>query len=900
MNSVRELSHEEYAEYEEWAYLNENELEFNYEVQYHEAGYIYIKIFETDDKIIGLVCTDYKRNGWEFLDKDGFELAYDVIANHENEYVRSAIASFWLPESFEIAQYKRKGPAPYRILKRLAEDESAIVRTSVTWSQGITREILDMLAMDPEEMVREAVACNPLTPPMTLEVLSADRSLRVLESLSTNPNIPSDVASRISSIDSGILKRNLASNPATPPETIRTLLAEAEGFSEAHKGTVELSNGFRVMNADASHDFTIREKIAENPNTPRDLLLELSRRSTTVKLLVSLCKNPNTPQEAIIMIAERTAGTRSSQPDWPKALLDNPLLPPSYFERFANTTSTTIRRLVRDNPRTPESLRIRLSYDPDLAKGERYHPEPKKPRFPETDEPKSIIELYSLSQNGSDRALAAGAPNVPYGILERLSLDKSASVRAAVASNKYIGEDLLLQLCDDNDERVRVSVAANPCATAKTIERLLRDKSESVLVQLAKRHDLSPAILKGFAESDSVAVRCAVANNESTPHEILSFLLTDVAPAVRTRLATRNDLPESDYEFLIGRELGHDAKDGGSGIDTKARPNRNIIVSLMDKMPLSDLTQTELLQIGGYDIKRKLAERTDAPLSIVARLAEDNEYLIREITAKSPLLSRESAQKLAADKEVVVRIALSENLHVDQATLRELADDESGYVRRGAIQNPNIEESLLLEKAESAIEWERGSAANNPKLPYSVLEALSRDDSELVREAVASSPNLSVQNLVRLSEDQSDRVRASAAKNRNLPIETMVRLAGDESTRVTASLMAREELAEDVSRALVHKRPTYAISLYLRYGKTFGIDLSEALEGIEDIRILIKLAKCEDLPEAIMLRLFEFDDNRIRESLINNPNMPYVTVKSEPEEELAYGFESVYYDDIPF
>lgn len=890
---VRELSDVEYAEYEGWAYRYKDKLEFNFEVQYHEAGIIYIKIFEAGDKVIGLVYANGGTAGWEFNGKNRLEHAYDVIANHENEYVRSAIASFWLPTSFEIAQCKRSGPAPYRILKRLAKDESAIVRASVTWSQGITREILDMLATDSEEMVREAVASDPLTSKATLEMLSRDESLSVLESLSTNPNIPSSVATRISTIDSGVLKRNLASNPATPAETIRMLLAEAEGFAEAH---TELSNGLRVMSADSTHDSTIREKIAENPNAPRDLLMELSRSDTTIELLVNLCNNPNTPQEGIIMIAEREIGSRGSQQDWPKALLDNPLLPPSYYERLADTTSAPIRRLIRDCPRTPESLRIRLSYDPELAKGDRYYPEPKKPRFPEMDEPKSIIEIYSLSQEGTDRALAASAPNVPYGILERLSIDKSATVRVAVASNKYAGEDLLLRLCGDVDEKVRMAVASNPSITQTVIEMLLQDASENVIKQIAKREDISTELLAAFATSDSGDLRYAVADNKSLPYDIAISLITDSSARVRNKVAKRNDLKESDYEYLMNYELGHS---GNSEETTQPvrKPNLGIVKTLMERIRLTSELQEELSKIGDRDIKSNIVKRADAPLSVVMRLAEDRDYLVRQAAADSPLLPEETAEKLAGDKEVV-RIALAENPHTSKALLRKLADDEYEYVRRRAIQNPNIDNELLLERAASDIEWERSSAVNNPTLPNGVLESLSKDESEKVREAAASSPRISEDALRSLSEDQSEKVRARAAKSKRLSVETLLKLAKDESIRVTGSLIARDDLPEQVLREIVRNKPIYAITLYLRYGTTFGGDLCEAIDKLEDTRILIKLAECEELPEAIMMRLLEFDNYNIRAGLVRNPNMPFV--KSIPQPEPEYGFGSVYDDDIPF
>lgn len=872
MNNLRGLTQEEFQNYQQWAAVHQDELLLSDMAQYHDGDYIDIAIFEIAEKAIGLVDTNSNNVGWEAQGSNRVELIYEAIANHSNEYVRAEIAGSVFAKNIEVASIKSQFAIPFRLLKKLSRDESVLVRMAVAHSGYATREILDDLASDPEETVRSAVAGNALTPAMTLDKLAADESLTVLRMLAANPSAQSKTLSKISTIESYVIKRNLASNPATPPEILWSLIKD--------KG-------------DYWNEMQVWASAATNPNAPRDLLAALAKHNAA-GTWVNLAKNPNTPQEVIIMMAEQTAGTIGSDSEWPKALLDNPLLPLPYFERFADTTNGIIRRWVRDNPRTPDSLRKRLSYDPDQTEIDRYHIGSKKPRFPETSEPRSLIEIYSLSQSAGDRATAASALNAPYEILERLSLDWSPDVRGCVARNKYASEDLMLRLCNDDSKKVRRTLAENPNITPDIIERLLLDDDEGVHTALAKRTDIPVSALERLAVSGSIAVRKAVAGNENLPYGAITTLMNDESALVRNCVATRSGLTRADYEHMINQEIQYRVRRGNGWYDPDTNASTKTIEYLMDKIGLTAAQQDELLEIGDRAIQQCIAKNASTPPTTIVRLAGSSDTDIRAAAASSINIPQDICEELAEDKELRVRSNLAGNHHASQFALRKLASDENEYVQRDAISNPNIDSQFLIEQASSADEWMRSSAARNISLPVATLVALSRDGSDLVREMAATNPNLPIEDLIRLCEDASFKVRQRAFSTKRLTDEELMQLPPETSSHVAALHVAHGNLPVDERRYYLRNLPPCEINKLVQQTKALDEDLLDAAEASDDTSTLICLAEREDTPTDTLVRLFEKGDGRVRRRLVHNPNMPYMVIKAEEDN------ATVYDDEIPF
>ena len=97
--------------------------------------------------------------------------------------------------------------------------------------------------------------------------------------------------------------------------------------------------------------------------------------------------------------------------------------------------------------------------------------------------------------------------------------------------------------------------------------------------------------------------------------------------------------------------------------------------------------------------------------------------------------SPEILKKLAEDEDWEVRETVARNPKTPVDILRKLALDEDDDVRWGAIQNPNMTAEALKKLAEDE-DWEvRETVAENPKTPVDILRKLALDEDEHVSKA---------------------------------------------------------------------------------------------------------------------------------------------------------------------
>lgn len=902
MNPLIALSSDEYSKYESLAYEHHEDLILDYSVQYHDGDVIYIRILKLDEELVGLVQTGIepytiqKNVGWKSRDNNAVELVCTAIAEHENEYVRSALANYGFAKTIEMASIDAKFDVPVIVLIKLVDDKSSVVRSSVAYhphlphasfaklvgdvspsvraaaaeSQNATRRDLEILSNDPDEIVRAEVASNPLTPSSALSRLSSDDSISVLTRLSENPSIPQDVVMKLAKTSSGEIKRNLAKNPAATQEVLDYLLEEAVSF-ETELCERNRQNGIRGLYSDSFHASLLRANVASNPNTSTEVLIELAKTAhqDSEELRLNLVNNPNTPQEAIEIIANNTIGTIVSTPDWPKALLDCPLLPVAYYKELAKTTSSTIRRLVRDNPRTPKLVRDLLSYDPKLNEKRDYYFGDEK-RFPDSEEPMSIIELYSLSQKATDRSFAARALNASDEILYRLSLDYDPIVRTSVASNSYVNKDVLWALSHDSNNNVRCAVAENPQATMDIIDHLLQDQDDAVLSRLAKREGLPSTAYTQLSKSNSPAVRAAVARNACIPLELISTLIRDDSAEVRHSVAQREDISDADREHLFAGALNYFIQ---KGQDIGYGAEGEIVKILVNKVDLTNETLEFIANSKNRDVKANLAKRRDLPISL--------------------------AEKLAHDKELSVRSELAQNPFTESTVLEILMQDENEYVRRYAIQNPNLSVEILRAKANSEDDWEKASAASNPKLPLHILVALSKSSSENVRELVAANTSTPEDVLLGLARDSSLPVRRSVARNTNAPVEAINLLVDEDDYSINYSLASRSDLPESVINLLSARSDYSRLGLKVISGECSEEEFLIQLESNKDIATMKSLASSESTPASVLEKLFDIGDDQIKRCLLDNPNTPHIVIKSNNDWSSSNGFSS-FDEEIPF
>ena len=183
--------------------------------------------------------------------------------------------------------------------------------------------------------------------------------------------------------------------------------------------------------------------IAENPNTPSELLRQLSQKASE-QLSAALARNPNTPPGLLQILWQKFPATLLKNSVVSLLLLENPAF-------FASLPSSVFRRLLcrRDCP----------------------------------------VVFWELAASHSDPQIrmVAASLGAPEALLQRLAADQSLEVRRYVARNAATPYHLLMVLATDTEESVRGYALLNSSMPLEHLRGLLRDPSAMVRSCLAQR-----------------------------------------------------------------------------------------------------------------------------------------------------------------------------------------------------------------------------------------------------------------------------------------------------------------------------------------------------------------------------------------------------------------------------
>lgn len=208
----------------------------------------------------------------------------------------------------------------------------------------------------------------------------------------------------------------------------------------------------------------ILEKEALNPNTSANRLRELSK-SLDRRIRQAIAQNPNTPPDILVILFNKFPLQVLHNPVLNLILLEKPnfleelyqcsklvfhkyKLPNFFIEWAIFNINETIRGAVASSPKTPQKFLEKLSQDKQ-----------------------SFVRIQ-----------VAANYNSPAHILEKLSQDRDKYVRKSVARNPHVPTNILERLAQDEIVEVRREVAANHNTPFYILEKLAQDPSLIVRV----------------------------------------------------------------------------------------------------------------------------------------------------------------------------------------------------------------------------------------------------------------------------------------------------------------------------------------------------------------------------------------------------------------------------------
>lgn len=522
-------------------------------------------------------------------------------------------------------------------------DEYYVIFQSSGDSEDDEQEDFFELSIDAKAAILDSLwaeRINHLLVPKTvieaLEQLADDKQVDVRRAIARQINNPA-ILKRLSADES--IKSSVADNPNTPID----LLSELAADNNSYIRQVVASNpnaSLDILSKLAEDDsWDVRKAVAENPSSSQDILLLLSYDSH-FEIQHASNHNPNihpSVKETLRLAqASDTSKEKLSQlalcsiEDVRIAVASNPNTPSETLEQLANSEYSRIVESVLRNPNTPNSI-----LEAFVKK-----------------------EFFKKLYVEDIRRSIAHNPAAPFNIFSVLSQDKSYyRVRWDVASNPHTPPELLIVLSKDRHKDVKGAVASNPNTPESIITKLSKSVDEDIRMKVAENININPAILEKLAEDESWDVRKAVAENPNTPFHLLIKLVSKFDYAV-----LRN--PSCPEEIITNLSL---AKSANTSSDILAR--------------LTDSTVPS--------IKKAVASNPNISFDTQNKLAIDEDVDIRCLVAENIKASPLILEKLAEDENRRVREAVAGNLNTPAAVLDKMSEDKDFNIRLKLVENPN-------------------------------------------------------------------------------------------------------------------------------------------------------------------------------------------------------------------
>ncbi|MES4892212.1 hypothetical protein [Streptomyces sp. NPDC096012] len=356
-------------------------------------------------------------------------------------------------------------------------------------------------------------------------------------------------------------------------------------------------------------------------------------------------------------------------------------------------------------------------------------------------------DLYDDLLTGSSRARAAELPGLPAQHLPGLAADADPRVRAAACARwEDLAATLRERLLADTDYAVRTAALLahhTGVPMPREVFAALPDTRRAL-----ERCRLAPELEAELVRNGDAEVRRALAANPGLGAHGVAVLAEDPQDDIRSAVALRPDLTEEQRAAVR-----HDFDP----------------TSMSHTLPwVEDLH-------GDADAMR--------------RLAASSHPLVRRSVARARHLPPDVVARLARDEDGVVRLFLAESCE-DAPTDMLLEvwrwwDGSFSHPDRPR-SHPNFPRTGLLRYTADPSGRMRRLALDDPESTPADVARLARDPEAEVRRRAAEDPRLSPADAVRLLNDPEAHVRSTAVRNPRLPARVLAGLLHDRDTACAA------------------------------------------------------------------------------------------------------------------
>ena len=389
------------------------------------------------------------------------------------------------------------------------------------------------------------------------------------------------------------VQHEVAANPNTPKE----VLAELS----------ELDNSWVV------------DAVLENPNTPPDILdravdtliSDGSIDRYTMRTLGNVARNTSALDTTLIKLAKCVVDHRNSE-SWNlwDPLLKNPNTPAEALDILVNEYMHNwhaVTDLIIKHPNVTLDVLKKLliidngycDYFDEIA---RYHTLPYE-----------FLEYFIENGSAADRRSIAGCNQTPPDLLKQLIADgkNSGYVDTKAITNPSLSEEDLLEIFNSTGE---TCVTRNPNCPSSILEQVATENLNNATIAAHQNTPISVLY--------AIFNQCYSDTNSYNSRSILTYLASNpnVPKDISAKLSTYND-----WNDMVKKAVAKN-------------PNT-------DPEVLASMIKTK------WEVRQLLAKNPNTPLPTLKKLARDKSYNVRDAVAENPNITEEIINILIAKNE---------------------------------------------------------------------------------------------------------------------------------------------------------------------------------------------------------------------------------------------------------
>jgi hypothetical protein len=349
-------------------------------------------------------------------------------------------------------------------------------------------------------------------------------------------------------------------------------------------------------------------------------------------------------------------------------------------------------------------------------------------------------DLYDDLLSGPSRAQAAQLPELPAHHLPGLAADADPRVRAAACARwEDLGAPLRARLLADTDDAVRTAARLahhTGVPMPREVFAALPDPRRAL-----EQCRLAPELEAELVRDGDAEVRRALAANPGLGSHGVAVLAQDPQDDIRSAVALRPDLTEEQRATVR-----HDFDPTSMSHTLPWVKNLHGDADAMRRLAASSHPL----------IRRSVARARHLPPVVVARLARDEDRVVRLFLAEScedapadlllevwrwwdgsfshpdrphshPNFPRTGLLRYTADPSGRMRRLALDDPESTPAHVARLARDPDAEVRRRAVQDPRLSPADAVRLLNDPEAYVRGTVVRNPRLPAHVLAGLLHD-----------------------------------------------------------------------------------------------------------------------------------------------------------------------------